>query len=139
MADKVDGPLRFERAWRPLIGVGVLLAFGSQPIMAYISPLIVVALVLCLGVVYSIAYHNFHSDKGSTKVSESVGVVTLLLTITLVAVAVWQVTIVMIHLSEPCTKLRTQLLTKANSEAADTYSALHCPVFFDVLPFTLRK
>ncbi|MEG8029167.1 hypothetical protein [Sphingomonas aerolata] len=126
----VSGQRNFEAVWKPIIGFGILFGFGVQPVLPFVSPLTVLGWVVCMGLFYLVAFHTFVNDYALNKV-EQFACIILGLTILLFTIAgikqVWSTTQ---QLSQPCTRLRMIMLKAPNSQAADTYTALHCPLYF---------
>jgi len=125
-----SGQRNFEAVWKPIIGFGILFGFGVQPVLPFVSPSTVLGWVVCMGLFYLVAFHTFVNDYVLNRV-EQFACIILGLTILLFTIAgvqqVWSTTQ---QLSQPCTRLRMTLLKETNSQAADTYTALHCPLYF---------
>ncbi len=126
----VSGQRNFESVWKPIIGFGILFGFGVQPVLPFINPLTVLGWVVCMGLFYLVAFHTFVNHYVLNRV-EVIACIILGLAIVLFTLAgikqVWSTTQ---QLSRPCTRLRTTMLAEPNSQAADTYMALHCPLYF---------
>jgi len=126
----VSGQRNFESVWKPIIGFGILFGFGVQPVLPYINPLTTLGWVVCMGLFYLIAFHTFVNDYVLNRLEQYacifLGLAILFFTIA-GAKQVWSTSQ---QLSEPCTRLRMIMLKRPDSQAADTYTALHCPLFF---------
>lgn len=126
----VSGQRSFEAVWKPIIGFGILFGFGVQPVLPFVNPLTVLGWVVCMGLFYLVAFHTFVNQYRLSQIEE-IGCILLGLAIVFFSIAgikqVWSTTQ---QLSEPCTRLRRAMLKGPNSQAADTYTALHCPLYF---------
>lgn len=129
MNDTSDPRKAFDRIWTPLIGLGILLAFAVQQVSPYINPLLVVMFVIPAGWLYVQSFSAIVERKKFQGLAVYVYVVFGLVAIGAGVLGAAQSLGTINEISAPCTKLRKILLAGPNSEAADTYSALHCPVY----------
>jgi hypothetical protein len=125
------GHAQFDRLWKPVVGFGVLLAFGLQPILPLISPVTVLIFVISAGVFYNMSYERFTSSGRPKEKSTGVALCFGFIALGCLLVGTGQFLTTMQELSTPCRKLRRQIIVTSGSEASDRYNALRCPVFFD--------
>jgi hypothetical protein len=132
--DEELGKARFERAWRPLIVFAILLGFAAQSLLPYISPITMLVFSVSGGALYWCAYENFVGGAPSTGMKS---IIEMLLASTCMAALIvggGQVITSLRILSEPCHRMRTELMKKPSGDVADSYSALHCPAYFSIWP-----
>lgn len=129
MDEQGDPRKAFDRIWTPLIGLGILLAFAVQQISPFINPLLVVLFVIPTGWLYVQSFSAVVEKKKIQGIAMCVYVLFGLVAIGAGVMGAAQSLQTINEISAPCSNLRKILLTGPNSEAADTYSALHCPVY----------
>ncbi len=136
-----NGKEQFDTIWKPLVGVGLVLAFGVQSALPYVSPLLIVLLAVVMGIFYHMSYSNIVNNREVSPKYQFIGISMGLSIIVLIVFGIIQAGIALEEIRPQCERLRKELLQVPDSTKSDTYTALKCPNYtkFATPLFTLPE